>query len=789
MQENILVRIGADISQFQRSINEVSGSLRNVGNDITSFGSNMALKFGAATAVVAGGIGLAVNKFAEFDTQMRKAGAIAGASASELDAMKESAIDLGAKTSKGASEISGAFADMAAKGFDANQVIAAMPGIISASEASGEDLALTADTVASALNIWGMEASKSGHIADVLAQAANMSAASIGDMQYALKYAGAPAAALGISMEELSGAIGILTNAGLDGSSAGTSLRASLLALNNPAKAQEKLMKLIGFSMQDNEGKTKGLSEMVEDLTASLEGMTEADKVATLAKLVGTEAVSGFLALMKAGPSEIDKMSSALVNSTGASKAAADQMMAGIGGAFEQLSGAFESTVLIMGEQLAPTIQTIAEHLTGLIDKFNGLSEGTQSFIAKGALVTAGLLAIGTGIGVLIAFTGSVISAFATISGALTALAGSLGIAGGATGLLGAAFTAITGPIGIAVAAVVGIIAAIVLAYNKIDWFRDMVNNAWTKIKEATVVAFNAVKKAISDSIAAVLAFVKPQLDKFKAFWDENGQAIMILVKGAFNNVLTVIQGVMGVIKGVFQTVWPIISSVVKVAWESIKLVVSSAINIVLGVVQAGLKLLQGDWKGALDSLLQILKDVWANVESFFKGIDLAQTGRDIINGLINGVKSMGGALLETVKGIANNIKDAFTGLFDIHSPSRWMEDMIGENMMLGWIKGIKGMRGAVVSMAKEASEWMTPQTPVTAYETPSTTPKMRSLYSTSEHTNSNANNSEMNMRLGQIVRLLEAGNRKEISLDGQKVGKMVSKHIGYEMANQWGYR
>lgn len=508
-------------------------------------------------------------------------------------------------------------------------------------------------------------------------------------------------------------------NAGLDGSNAGTALRASLLALNNPATAQRKMMEKLGISMRDSEGNALSLSEMVQELAESTAHMSEADKVATLAKLVGTEAVSGFLSLIKAGPAEIEKMTASLENSAGASQEAADKMMAGIGGAFEQLTGAIESSVLLMGEQLAPTIQSMAEYLTGLIDKFNGLSEGTREFIAKAALVTVAVTAIGTGIGLLIAFAGTVITSIGAISAVMAALATTLGITGGAMGLLTAAFGVITGPIGITVAAIAGIIAVLVVAYNKVWWFNELVNDAWDAIKEGTVKAFKAIKEAITDSIKAVLDFVKPQLDKFKAFWDENGKAITVLVMTYFENVKTVIQGVMGVIQGLFQTVWPIISATVRYAWETIKLVISSALDIVLGIVQAGLKLLQGDWKGALDSLLQVLKNVWANVQSFLDGINLAETGKDIINGLITGIASMGRSVIDAAKGIADNIKNAFTGLFDINSPSRWMRDMIGGNMMLGWIKGIEGMRGAVVSTAKDAAEWMTPS-PSLAYATPS---------------------------------------------------------------------
>ncbi|MET3658530.1 phage tail tape measure protein [Sporosarcina psychrophila] len=318
----------------------------------------------AGMAVIGVGVGVAINKFVEFDNQMRKAGAIAGATTTEFNTMKEAAIDMGAQTSKNATEVAESMAELAAKGFDANQTIAAMPGIIAASEASGESLAIAADTVSSALNIWGLEAAEAGHVADVLAMAANVSAAGIGDLQQAFKYAGAPAAALGITMEEVAASIGIMTDAGLDGSGAGTSLRTSLLKLNNPAKAQLKIMDKLGFSLTDSAGEAKSLSQMVGDLTKSTKGLSDADKVATIGKLVGTEAVSGFLALMAAGPKVIDEMSAALVNSDGAAAKTAAEMMAGIGGALEALGGAIDSFALRIGDKLAPYITILANKLS-----------------------------------------------------------------------------------------------------------------------------------------------------------------------------------------------------------------------------------------------------------------------------------------------------------------------------------------------------------------------------------------------------------------------------------------
>ena len=386
------------------------------------------------------GIGASINKFVEFDNQLRKAGAIAGASADEFKLLKDAALDMSNSTSKGATEIAESFGEMAAKGFTATEIIAAMPGIIAASEASAESLAIAADTVSTALNIWGLEAADSAHVADVLAMAANVSAAGIGDLQEAFKYAGAPAAALGIGMEEVAASIGIMMDAGLSGSSAGTSLRASILALNNPAKKQAKIMDKLGFSITDSAGEAKSLSQIVGDLAKSTEHMTAADKVATIGKLVGTEAVSGFLNLMAAGPKVIDEMTAALVGSDGAAKETADAMQAGIGGALTKLKGTINNFVLRLGDAFEDVVKSISLWLSKIdtkamtaniervVNKVVALGKSVYEALkpTKDFLLSVGK--VGLVFGAVIATLAIGISTFAAIGTAIAFLVSPIGL-------------------------------------------------------------------------------------------------------------------------------------------------------------------------------------------------------------------------------------------------------------------------------------------------------------------------------------------------------------------------
>ncbi|MFC7801623.1 phage tail tape measure protein, partial [Bacillus subtilis] len=452
--QSIIVRIGTDITDLTQGLRQSTQSLTEFGSRMASMGTTVAAGFGVISAATVGGLAGAVKASADFDTAMRKAGAIAGASEEQFNDMRNAALDLGATTSKSASEVAGAMTELAAKGFDANQVIAAMPGIIKAAEASGEDLALTSDTVTSALNAFGMEASDATKVADILTVTANKSAAGMSDMSYALKYAAGPAHQLGISMEELSAAVGIMVDAGADGSQAGTTLRASLLRLVDPPKAAAAMLERLGVSTTDSNGKFKTLQQIVAELQKSMEGMTKAEKGAALARIFGTESVSGMMAVISAGPAKLGEFTKALENSGGAAAEAGKKMKQGIGGALENLGGAFETLTIMIGDELAPFVQSLADKITDLINWFNNLSEGAKRFVAVSGLIIGGLAGFIALTGAAIAIIGSLISATGTIVTAFSALATTMGMTSGALLLLLGQSALIAGAIVAAVAAI-----------------------------------------------------------------------------------------------------------------------------------------------------------------------------------------------------------------------------------------------------------------------------------------------------------------------------------------------
>ncbi|MCJ1786290.1 phage tail tape measure protein [Staphylococcus warneri] len=391
-------------SHFTKTANQadtMSKKFGSIGDKMTGIGRTMTV---GVTTPITLGFGAAIKTSADFEQQISKVGAVSQASGSQLKQMSAQAVDLGAKTSKSASEVAEGMNELAQLGFNANQVMKAMPGVISAAEASGADMATTAQVMASSINAFNLKASDSSHVADMLAKASNDSAADISYMGEALKYAGTPAHALGVTMEDTSAAIEVMSNSGLKGEQAGTVLRASFIRLAKPTGEASKLMQQMGIHMTNNQGKFVGMGNLIGQFRTHLKGMTKEQKLATVSQIVGTEAASGFLALIDAGPDKINKYSNSLKNSDGASKKAANQMKNNLKGSIEQLKGAFESLGIQIGKDLTPAIRAGAHMVQGFVEGFSKM----PGWVRKSAI---GLALFGAAIGPVVLAGGLLIRA------------------------------------------------------------------------------------------------------------------------------------------------------------------------------------------------------------------------------------------------------------------------------------------------------------------------------------------------------------------------------------------
>lgn len=353
---------------------------------ITAKGMKAATVAITGTAAALGGVAAAAIKVgSDFESQMSRVKAISGATGEEFEQLKEQAMQLGADTSFSASQAAEGMENLAAAGFTTSEIMNAMPGLLNLAAASGEDLASSSDIAASTLRGFGLAASDAAHVADVLAANANRTNSSVADTGEAMKYIAPLARAAGLSLEETAAAIGIMANAGVNGSQAGTSLRGALSRLSKPTKDMSEAMDELGISFYDSNGKMKSLTEQVGMLRQATEGMTDEQKNNYLVTLYGQEALSGMLALINEGEGSLGELTEAYRSCDGEAQKAAETMQDNLSGALEQLSGSAETLGLAFYNSVANNLKnaanTATESINNITDSFNngGLNEAIQT--------------------------------------------------------------------------------------------------------------------------------------------------------------------------------------------------------------------------------------------------------------------------------------------------------------------------------------------------------------------------------------------------------------------------
>lgn len=366
-------------SEIKNSFDKINTSVSTVGNKLMSVAKVAAV----AGTVAAIGLGKKIYDIAGgFDQQMSRVNAISDEVGISFAQLRTQAIDLGAKTAFSATEAAAGMENMASAGFNTKEIYESMNGVLALAAVSGGDVALAAENSASALRGFGLEAGQAGHVADVFAQAAAKTNAEVADMGEAMKYIAPVAHAMGISIEETAAAVGILSDSGIKGSQAGTSLRGALSRLAKPTDAMTGVMQNLGLSFYDSNGNMKSLSDQVGMLQGAFKGLTPEQQQNALVTLYGQESLSGMLALISAGPEKLGQLTKSFEKSNGAANKMAEDMQNNLPAKIEQMFGALESVAIRIGDKLFPLIGPQIEKLTDWIDKtFSEINIG--SFIGK----------------------------------------------------------------------------------------------------------------------------------------------------------------------------------------------------------------------------------------------------------------------------------------------------------------------------------------------------------------------------------------------------------------------
>lgn len=328
------------------------------------------------TAALGAGATAAATVGSSFEAAMSKVSAISGATGDSLQSLTDKAKEMGAKTKFSASESASALQYMAMAGWDTESMLNGIDGIMNLAAADGLDLATTSDIVTDALTAFNLKASDSTHFADVLAKASSSANTNVSMLGESFKYVAPLAGTMGYSVEDVSLALGLMANASVKGSMAGTSLKTALSNLASPTEDMANVMTQYGISISDAEGNALPLIDVMKQLREKFSGLSETEQAATASILFGKEAMSGMLAIINASDSDFDNLTKNINNADGAAQAMADTMQDNLQGQITILKSGLEGLGIEIYEGMSAPLQEAAVEAQNYV---NRLTEAFKS--------------------------------------------------------------------------------------------------------------------------------------------------------------------------------------------------------------------------------------------------------------------------------------------------------------------------------------------------------------------------------------------------------------------------
>ena len=528
-------------------------------------------------------------------------------SQAQMDALRDTAREMGATTKFSASEAADAMGYMALAGWDDAQVIAGIPGVLNLAAAANMDLAKASDIVTDTMTPFGMAAERAGEAADVFAYAQANSNTTVEGLGEAMKYAAPTADAFGMTLQDTAAAMGVLANAGIKGSQGGTTLNAMLRDMKKNAKNGAIAIGKTKVALTNADGSYRSYAAIIRDIDKATSSMTASQRDAALGAIFGDESLKGILATLKQGPDALDAMTEGMYACGGAAEDMAATMGDNLKGDLAILESGAQDMAIALSDWLMPAARGVVQGITDMIGKFNALDDGTKNTIFR--------------------------------IGAMAAAAGPLLLNGGKV------LTLLSGvnPL------VVGLGAAAVLAYTHSDALQGMV----AKLGDG-VTAFGAALESGAGFTAAFSAGLTA------AFGEEAAGKVL----GAIEGIKTAISTVGDVLTTVTDAVGTFFGALLdgeglKQSWDNAAAVISGYDWTALGT-----SILSGV-TGALDAAGEWLKNIFTAGWTAAKGVNWFELGTSIHDGIQTILDTTGGwlkSLFEAGKTAAGEISWADIG-------------------------------------------------------------------------------------------------------------------------------
>lgn len=592
-----------------------------------------------------------------FDASMSNVAALSGASADELQMLRDTAKEYGSTTKFSASEAADALGYMALAGWDANTSASALGGVLDLAAASNMDLAQASDMVTDYMSAFNMEAENSAYFADILAYAQANANTTVEGLGEAFKNSAANMNAAGQDIETTTSFLAMMANQGLKGSEAGTALSAVMRDMT--AKMEDGAIAIGDTSVQvmDAEGNYRDLTDILTDVEAATNGMGDAEKATALQSTFTADSIKGLNLMLNAGVGEAAKFEEELRKSDGAAGDMAATMNDNLNGDLTALGSQLEGVQIAIYEKFEPALRDGVDVLSGLLDAINFVVEHSTEFITA-------LAAMGAGVAAYVAYT----TALKIMEEGWTALTIVTKAQTAAQWLLNAAMNA--NPIGLIIAAIVALVTAFVMLWNKSEAFREFWIGLWEKIKEVAGIAWEAIKGFFSSAWEWVQGVWSAAVEWFSFIWEG--------IKAVFSVVGEVLGGFFSSAWQAIQIVWGVVVAYFQNVWNGIKKIFSVVKSVLSGDFQGawnGIKAIWDTVKGYFSGIWEGIKSIFAGVKEWFSGI--FQGAVDAISVIMDGLI---GIIKAPINFIIRGINTFIRGLNKIKIPD-WVAGIGGKGI------------------------------------------------------------------------------------------------------------
>ena len=687
-------------SSVLSKIDEAGKKIEKVGDTITGAGKAVM----PVSTAVAGLGAVSIRTSADFDSAMSQVAAVSGAVGEDFDALREKAREMGAKTKFSASEAADAMNYMAMAGWKTEDMLSGIEGIMNLAAASGEDLATTSDIVTDALTAFGLSAQDSGHFADLLAAASSNANTNVSMMGETFKYCAPIAGALGYTAEDTAEAIGLMANAGIKSSQAGTSLRTIMTRLQGELELSGEALGDVTIQTANADGSMREFSDIIADCRGAFSKMTESEKAAAAETLVGKNAMSGFLALMSAAPGDIEKLEDAIFTCSdevdgysGAAEKMAAVMQDNLNGQITILKSQLQELAISFGDALMPAVRKVVTAVQGFVDKLNGMSESQRNTILRIGMLVAALGPFLVILGTCISKVGIAMQGFVKLAGAFGKLKVAVGNAHGVLGKFGAALGGVSAPV-LAVAAVIAVlVAAFLRLWRTNEGFREAIIGTWNKIRSTVSTFVEGIKQRLS-----ALGFSFSDVANIiRTVWNGLCQFLGPIFTGAFNAIAVNIETILGVITGIFdvfsgmftgnwELVWQGVDEIFSSIWNGITGTFTNVTTTMKNVLNVFLSFFGTNITNVMNAVKAVVITVLSYIRSFFSSA--WSSIRSVTSSTWNSIKNAIVRPIESARDAVRNAINRIKGFMDFEWSLPHLKlphiSVSGSANPLDWLKG-----------------------------------------------------------------------------------------------------